>query len=327
MRAAYYEKLGSANDVLVIGDVEKPQPGPGEVQLRVHASGVNPSDVKARQFGRGGGMEYDLIVPHSDGAGIIEAVGEGVSSSRVGRYAWVMNGQYLRPLGTAAEYIVIAEKYVIDLPGGSDLAEAACFGIPFLTAWRAVTMFGDISGKNVLIQGGAGAVAQHAIQVAKRKGARVLTSISSSKKAEHALTAGADVALNYRDKDFVPQLLGETGGKGADLIVEVNLSGNAPTYVDILAERGSVVIYGTNDAIAEVPGMSFIRKGATLKWFIVYEFTDDDREQGVIELNTMIREDALKTKIAKRFSLDEIAVAHEAVEKAAHMGNIIVEID
>jgi NADPH2:quinone reductase len=327
MRAAYYEKLGAASDTLRIGNVDTPEPGPGEVRLRIHTSGVNPSDVKARQFGRGGGMPYPLIIPQSDGAGVIDAVGDGIASGRIGRRAWVMNGQYGRPFGTSAEYIVMPEKYVIDLPDGPDFAEAACFGIPFLTAWRAVTMFGDVSGKDILIQGGAGAVAQHAIQVAKRKGARVLTSISSQEKAEYAKAAGADIALNYRDDDFAAQVLNETGGKGADLIVEVNVSGNSPTYADILAERGKVVIYGTSDAMAQVPGMAFIRKGATLKWFIVYEISDEERDQGVAELNAMLSEGALETKIAKRFSLDETIAAHEAVEKAAYIGNIVVEVD
>jgi NADPH2:quinone reductase len=327
MRAAYFKKLGSARDTLIVGNVDTPEPGPGEIRVQIHTSGVNPSDVKARQFGRGGGMGYPMIIPQSDGAGIINAVGDGLSFDRIGRRAWVMNGQYGRPFGTSAEYIILPEKYVIDLPDGPDFAEAACFGIPFLTAWRAVTMFGDVAGKNLLIQGGAGAVAQHAIQVAKKKGAHVLTSISSQEKAEYAMAAGADIALNYRDEEFTAQVLSATDGKGADLIVEVNVSGNGRTYADILAERGTVVIYGSNDATANVPGMAFIRKGATLKWFIVYEILDEERDQGVSELNAMLAEGALKTTIAKRFPLDETIAAHEAVEKAAHMGNIVVEID
>ena len=326
MRAAYYEKLGFAADVLTVGEVDTPELGPGDVRLRVQVSGVNPSDTKARLFGRGGGMAYPLIIPHSDGAGVIDAVGAGVDANRVGRRAWVMNGQYGRALGTAAEYIVLPQKYVIDLPDGADMAEAACFGIPFLTAWRAVTMMGDVAGKNVLVQGGAGAVAHHAIQVAKRKGARVLTTVSSQEKADYALAAGADVELNYRGDDFVQQLLGKTDGQGADLIIEVNLAANGPTYGEVLAEKGFVVIYGTTAPMAEVPGMAFIRKGATLKWFIVYEITDEERDEGVAELNAMLVEGALATTIAERFGLDEAAAAHEAVEKAAHRGNVVLDI-
>lgn len=326
MHAAYYEKLGSATDVLTVGEIDSPEPGPGEIRMRIHASGVNPSDTKARLNGRGGGMAYPLVIPHSDGAGVIDAVGDGVSSDRVGRQAWVMNGQYGRALGTAAEYIVLPQKYVIDLPDGADFAEAACFGIPFLTAWRAVTLMGDVAGKNVFIQGGAGAVAHHAIQVAKRKGARVLTSISSPEKAAYAKAAGADVALNYRADNYVSELLSSTDGQGADLIVEVDIASNGRTYGDVLAERGSVVIYGTTASMAEVPGMAFIRKGATLKWFIVYEISDAERDEGVAELNAMLSEGALTTTLAKRFPLDDIAAAHEVVEKAAHMGNVILDI-
>jgi NADPH:quinone reductase len=326
MRAAYYEKLGTAADVLTVGEVETPEPAPGEIRLRMQVSGVNPSDTKARLNGRGGGMPFPFIIPHSDGAGVIDAVGDGVSADRVGRRAWVMNGQYGRALGTAAEYIVVPQKYVIDLPDGADIAEAACFGIPFLTAWRAVTLMGDVAGKNVLVQGGAGAVAHHAIQVAKRKGAKVLTTVSSQGKADYALSAGADVALNYNDDDFVPQLLSKTDGKGADLIIEVNLAANGKTYGEVLAERGSVVIYGTTAPMAEVPGMAFIRKGATLKWFIVYEILDEERDEGVAELNAMLAEGALTTTIAERYGLDDVVAAHEAVEKATHMGNIVLDI-
>ena len=266
-------------------------------------------------------MPFPFIIPHSDGAGVIDAVGDGVSADRVGRRAWVMNGQYGRALGTAAEYIVVPQKYVIDLPDGADIAEAACFGIPFLTAWRAVTLMGDVAGKNVLVQGGAGAVAHHAIQVAKRKGAKVLTTVSSQGKADYALSAGADVALNYNDDDFVPQLLSKTDGKGADLIIEVNLAANGKTYGEVLAERGSVVIYGTTAPMAEVPGMAFI-----LKWFIVYEILDEERDEGVAELNAMLAEGALTTTIAERYGLDDVVAAHEAVEKATHMGNIVLDI-
>ena len=158
MRAAYYTKLGAARDVLHIGEIDTPSPGPGEIRVRVHVSGVNPSDWKARLRGRGAGLPFPMIIPHSDGAGVVDAVGESVDGHRVGQRVWVMNAQWQRPFGTAAEYVVLPQKYVVPLPDGVDFAEAACFGIPFLTAQRAITFDGAVTGQTLLIVGGAGAV-------------------------------------------------------------------------------------------------------------------------------------------------------------------------
>jgi NADPH2:quinone reductase len=325
MRAAWYTKLGGP-EVLTVGDRETPEPGPGEVRVKLATSGVNPSDWKARTRGRDGGMPFPLIIPHSDGAGTIDAVGAGVDKGRVGKKVWVMNGQWKRPLGTAAEYICQTEKYVVDLPDGTDMAEAACFGIPFLTAWRAVMYDGAVAGKTILVSGGAGAVGHHAIQVAKANGARVLTTISSDEKAAYAKAAGADEAINYRTEDVAKRVQDLTGGLGADRIVELNISANAPLYDRILAPRGVAVIYGTQDLVAQAPAQAFIPRGAELKWFIVYELLDEHRLQGIAALNQMLASGTLKTTIAARFPLAEIQAAHRMVEEAKHMGNVVVDI-
>ncbi len=330
MRAAYYTKLGAAADVLRVGDVETPEPGPGEIQLKVRASGVNPSDSKSRLNGRGGGMGFDRIIPHSDGAGVISSVGDGVDGALVGRPAWVMNAQYFRASGTAADYVVLPRNYVMPLPGPLadkvSFAEAACFGIPFLTARQAIAHAGDVAGLTVLVQGGAGAVGHHAIQIAKRRGARVIATISSPEKAAYASEAGADECLNYRDDDFAGRLQSLTGGRGADRIIEVDVAANGPHYGRILAPGGKVVIYGAGHPMANVPGGQFIPRQATLQWFLVYEISDADRLAGAAELNAMLSDGALKTTIAERFSLDNIVASHEMVERAAHMGNVVLEI-
>ena len=325
MRAAWYSQLGGP-EVLTVGDREMPEPGPGEVRVRLATSGVNPSDWKARKRGRDGKMPFETIVPHSDGAGTIDAVGDGVDAARVGRRAWVMNGQWKRPFGTAAEYICQAEKYVVDLPDGADLAEAACFGIPFLTAYRAVMYDGAVTGKTILVSGGAGAVGHHAIQVARANGARVLTTISSDEKAAYAKAAGADETIDYRSEDVAKRVQDITGGLGVDRIVELNISANAPLYDRILAPRGVAVIYGTNDPVAAVPAQAFIPRGAELKWFIVYELLDADRETGIAALNAMLAAGTLKTTVAARFPLAEIQAAHRMVEDARHMGNVVIDI-
>jgi len=326
MRAASYTELGAAADVLQIGEVDTPAPGPGEIRVKLHTSGVNPSDWKARQRGRGGAIPFPHIIPHSDGAGIVDAVGAGVDAARIGQRVWVMNGQWQRPFGTAAEYIALPEKYVIALADGADFAAAACFGIPFLTAQRAVTFDGDVAGQTLLIAGGAGAVGHHAIQVAKYKGARVLTTVSSQEKADYVLAAGADEAINYRSEDVAARVAELTGGRGADRIIELNLSANAPLYDRILAPGGTAIIYGTEEATASVPAQAFIPRGAALKWFIVYELSDSDREAGVADLNRMLADGALATTIAARFPLDDIAAAHEMVEAAQHIGNVVLDI-
>ncbi|MDH3739371.1 MAG: NADPH:quinone reductase [Alphaproteobacteria bacterium] len=326
MRAATYTELGPAADVLHVGEMDTPEPGPGEIRVKLHTSGVNPSDWKARMRGRGGAIPFAKITPHSDGAGVVDAVGDGIDSSRVGQRVWVMNGQWKRPFGTAAEYFVQAEKYVVPLPDGIEFAEAACFGIPFLTAQRAVTFDGDVTGQTLLIAGGAGAVGHHAIQVAKYKGARVLTTVSSPEKADYVIAAGADTAINYRTENVAARVEELTGGRGADRIIELNLSANAPLYGRILAPGGTVIIYGTDAPIANIPAQDFIVRGAALKWFIVYELSDAARAAGIADLNQMIADGALTTTIAASFPLDEIAAAHDMVEAAQHIGNVVLDI-
>lgn len=326
MRAAFYDKLGHAKDVMHVGEQPTPEPGPGEVRVKLETSGVNPSDYKARWRGRGGGIPFPLIIPHSDGAGVIDIVGEGIDSGRIGNRVWLMNGNWMRPFGTAAEYICMESKYVIDLPDGVDMGDAACFGIPFLTAHRAVMFDGSVDGLTVLVQGGAGAVGHYAIQIAKANGARVITTISSDEKAEYARIAGADEVVNYRTEDVPERIQALTDGMGADRIVDTNLSANGPMYSQILAPRGKAVIYSTDDDAASVPAHDFIVRWATLSWFIVYTITDAERDEGVAALNKMLADGTLKTSIAKRFSLDEIVEAHEMVEAAKHLGNLVIDI-
>ena len=212
MRAAFYHENGAARDVLQVGEVETPTPGAGEVLVRIKASGVNPSDVKSRQGGPGRALAFPQIVPHSDGAGIIEQVGKGVDKARAGERVWIWNGQWKRPFGTAAEYIAVPAAQAVPLPDGVDFEAGACFGIPALTAQHAVTIGGSVAGQRVLITGGAGAVGHYAIQFAKMKGAEVITTISTPQKAEHARAAGADHVINYKTQDVGAAVRRREGG-------------------------------------------------------------------------------------------------------------------
>ncbi|PPR66337.1 MAG: 2-haloacrylate reductase [Alphaproteobacteria bacterium MarineAlpha3_Bin7] len=325
MKAACYKQLGGP-EVLEILDLEIPEPGPGEVRVKVNVSGVNPSDWKARRNGRGGGMGFDMIIPHSDGSGTVDAVGDGVESPLIGEKVWTVNAQYKRPFGTAAEYVVVPRNYVFKLPKSTSLEEAACFGIPFLTAYRALTVDGDISGQNILIQGGAGSVGHHLIQIAKWLGAKVLTSVSSEEKERYVIDAGADEVFNYRDSKFVENILSSTNGVGVDRIIEVDVASNIKTYDQILKPKGAAIIYGTSLPVAEAPSYSFIVREAKLQWILVYELNDEQREQGVSLLNDMVVSGKLKTTISQKFSLEEVAEAHKTVEDAQHIGNVILEI-
>ncbi|MBI36711.1 MAG: NADPH:quinone oxidoreductase [Alphaproteobacteria bacterium] len=326
MRAAFYDTLGLAKEVLTVGEQPTPEPGSGEVRVKLRSSGVNPSDTKARLRGRGGSIPFPLIIPQSDGAGVIDAIGEGVNDQRLGKRVWLMNGQWQRPFGTATEYICIESKYVIELPDGVDMAVGACFGIPYLTAHRAVMFDGSVSGETILVQGGAGAVGSYAIQIAKFYGARVITTVSSDEKAEYVLNVGADEVINYRTEDVPERITAMTKGRGVNRIVELNISANGPMYDKILSQGGTVIVYGTHEMTASFMAQNFYTKWASLKGFLVYTIDDAQRLESVTSLNKMLADGVLKTTIAKRFTLNDIVLAHEMVESARHIGNVVIDV-
>src|SRR5581483_10741756 len=200
MKAAWYERNGPARDVLTVGEMPDPEPGGGEVRIRIHASGINPADWKSRG-GPSRPMAFPRVIPHSDGAGVIDRVGPGVPTRRVGERVWIWNGQWKRPFGTAAEFIALPAAQAVPLPEHVSFAEGACLGIPAMTAYHAVALAGLGAGSRVLVSGGAGAVGQYVIQFAKRAGATVLTTISSAEKAAAAREAGADHTIDYKRED------------------------------------------------------------------------------------------------------------------------------
>jgi NADPH2:quinone reductase len=200
MKAAWYEKQGSARDVLRVGEMAEPHPLAGEVRIRVAVSGVNPGDVKKRQNALGLGMPYPRVIPHGDGAGTVDAVGEGVPSDWIGRQVWCYGAQWYRPFGTAAEYTVVPLEQAVPLPPSVPLEQGACLGIPGLTAHRAVHVAGPVEGRTVLVQGGAGAVGSCAVQLAHRARARVIATCRSERDKEIASRAGADEVLITDEK-------------------------------------------------------------------------------------------------------------------------------
>ena len=327
MKAARYTQTGPANEVLELIDKERPEPGPGEVRVRVAWSGVNPSDVKSRAGTRTRTLPFAQIVPHSDGAGLIDAVGDGVSADRLGQRVWIWNAAWGRADGTAAEWIVLPAAQAVPLADGVPLEVGACLGIPALTACHAILVDGGVAGRTVLVAGGAGAVGHYAIQMARLAGARqVIATISSEEKAAHARAAGADVVIDYRREDLVARVLEETGGRGVDCIVEVDFAVNVTADFAMLAPEGRIVVYGSGASDISVPFVPAIVKNARLSFFIVYNLSAPDRDRAVRQLHEWLAAKALQHTIALRLPLEEIARAHEAVESGAVIGNVVLEI-
>ncbi|MBX9828145.1 MAG: NADPH:quinone reductase [Xanthobacteraceae bacterium] len=325
MRAAFYERNGAARDVLSIADVDTPKPGPGEVRVRLKTSGVNPSDVKARE-GRTRKIAYPRVIPHSDGAGEIEAVGDGVPASRKGERVWIWNAQWKRAFGTCAEYVVLPAHLAVPLPAHISDEAGACLGIPAMTAWNAVEVAGAATGKTVLVTGGAGGVGHYAIQFARAKGATVLTTISSEAKAALAKQAGADHTIDYKRENVAERVMALTNKAGIDAVVEMDVAANARLYPGILHARSEVVIYGTGSGESTIPSQFLLVNGIRLQFIYVYELTAAERASAVSGITRMLDNKTLVNNVALTLPLKDIVAAHEAVEQGKAMGNVVVTL-
>lgn len=325
MRAAYYEQNGPARDVLKVGEVETPRPGRGEVRVKLVTSGVNPSDVKARS-GATRKIAYPRVIPHSDGAGTIDQVGDGVAATRLGERVWVWNGQWLRADGTCAGYICLPSEQTMRLPDSTGFAVGACLGIPAMTAYHAVAVSGAGPGQTVLIAGGAGAVGHYAIQFAKAAGATVITTISSPPKAEAARAAGADQTVDYKRDNVGERAMAITANQGVDAVIEVDFAANAKLISRVLRPRGTVVIYGTGAVGLETPEMFFLRNAVTLRYIYVYELNAIERTAALRAITRALEHGSLHTIIGRSFPLADVVAAHEAVEQGSVLGNVVIEL-
>ena len=325
MRAAYYETNGAAREVLRVAELETPQPGRGEVRVRLAASGVNPSDVKSRA-GLTRKIAFPRVIPHSDGAGEIDRVGEGVSPSRVGERVWVWNGQWRRPFGTAAEAIVLPSEHAVPLPANISMEAGACFGIPAYTAYQAVLLTGVENGSTVLVAAGAGAVGHYAIQLAKKRRATVITTVSSAAKAEIARRAGADHVIDYKREDVGERVMAVTAKRGVDAVIEVDLAANARLLPNVLAPNGVVAIYGSGAPEATIPFHFLLQNSIALKFFLVYLMPQEQRTRATADITRMLERGELIHNVAQTFDLADIVAAHEAVESGKAMGNVVVRV-
>jgi NADPH2:quinone reductase len=325
MRAAYYEKNGAAREVLIVGEVETPRPGPGEVGVRLMTSGVNPSDVKARA-GATRKIAFPRVIPHSDGAGEIERVGEGVSPARVGERVWVWNGQWRRAFGTAAQSIVLPAEQAVPLPANIGMEAGACLGIPAYTGYQAVLLAGAEDGSTVLVAAGAGAVGHYAIQFAKKRKATVITTVSSPAKAEIARQAGADHVIDYKRENVGERVMAITDKRGVDAVIEMDLAANAKLLPGVLASNGVVAIYGSGAPEASIPFQFLLQNNIALKFFLVYLMPSEMRAAATADITGMLERGELVHNVAQTFDLADIVAAHEAVESGKAMGNIVVRV-
>src|SRR5215813_6404798 len=324
MQAVYYERNGTAREVLTAGEVQTPHPGSGEVRVKLATSGVNPSDVKSRQ-GSTRKIAFSRVVPHSDGAGVIDAVGDGVPKSRIGERVWVWNGQWKRAFGTAAEFIALPDAQAVKLPDSIGFEAGACLGIPAMTAVHAVGL-ADLSERaNLLVSGGAGAVSQYVIQFAKAKGANVITTVSSPEKAKAAREAGADHTIDYKRENVGERVMQITDKRGVDVAIEMDLAANAKLIPNVLRPKGSVIVYGTGPEAA-LPAAFCLVNSIRLQFFLVYELAAKEREFAVETIGTALKSGTLLNRVSQpTFPLTDIVTAHEAVERGT-IGNVIVTL-
>lgn len=322
MRAAWYERQGAAKDVLTIGEMPDPVPSAGEVRIRVAASGINPGDTKKLSDVFGLGMPFPRVIPHSDGAGTVDAVGAGVSEDLVGKRVWCFGAQSYRPFGTAAELTVVPAERAVPLPENVSFEEGACLGIPGITAHRAVHVAGPVSGKTVLVQGAGGAVGLCAVQLARYAGAHVIGTVRSAAEQETARSAGAhEVLLN--DADLVANVRAIVPD-GLDHVVEVAFAANIERDVELLKLGGSLATYATNDAKAGIPFWPMVFKNIQVNFLGSDDFPIAAKLAAAKDINGALMAGWSGFTISERLPLEEIARAHELVDHPVRPGRVVL---
>jgi NADPH:quinone reductase len=330
MKAAWYEKQGPAHDVLVVADMPDPEPSPGEVRIRVAASGINPGELKKRQDVYGYGMPHPRVIPHSDGAGTIDRVGDGVTVSRLAERVWCYGAQSYRPFGTAAEYVVVPSAQAVPLPDAVPFEQGACLGIPGITAHRCVNAAGPVEGRVVLVQGGAGAVGVCAIQLARRAGARVFATVRSAHDQWVALRAGAHevVRTDGAPVDEIVRRIRTLAPDGVGHIVEVAFDANIAVDTELLAPDGSLAAYaaGAPWPYPPIPFRQLLFKNVRVYFLGSDDFPAEARAAAARDLNSALVSGWPGLEIGRRFPLSAIAEAHEYLEEKRGAGRVVLLI-
>lgn len=328
MRAAWFEKFGEAADALVVGELETPVAGPGEVLIRLHASGVNPSDVKKRAGSFPDLLDDGLVIPDSDGAGIIEDVGEGVDASRVGERVWVYQAQFARRFGTAAEYVALERSRAVPLPDNVDFEVGACLGIPAMTAHRCVFADGDVNGQTIVITGAAGRVGYYAVQWASQAGATVIATVSNEEDAAACKAVGAAHVVNHRSDSFADDILAANAGARVDRTIDLEFGANLATWVAVVKASGTIATYGSV-AVPEptLPFFQLMYLDMNIRFIIVYAMPEAAKQQAIADISRALTNDVLQHRIAAKFPLEDIAAANKLIENGTIRGAVILNID
>ncbi|AQA18167.1 zinc-binding dehydrogenase [Halioglobus japonicus] len=328
MKAAWFESFGSAQDALILGDQPTPQPAPGEVLVRLHTTGVNPSDVKKRAGAFPNLLDGGLVIPHSDGAGVIEAVGEGVDASRIGERVFVYQAQYGRRLGTAAEYVALDAALAPKLPDEASFEVGACIGIPMMTAHRCVFADGDVNGQTILVTGGAGRVGYYAIQWAAQAGARVIATASNDADAALCRDMGASEVVNHREENWGEQVVAANGGEKVDRVVEVEFGVNLPEVLKCVRIGATIATYSST--VVPEPSLPFrdmMFMDLTLRMVIVYAMPEQAKEDAIRDTSEALAAGRLQHRIAHSVPFAEMARSHELIEQGGFGGCVVVRIN
>ena len=327
MKAYWYERAGAAPDVITFGEMPEPEPGPGEVRVKIAVSAVNPTDCKRRELGRELG-KFDRIIPNNDGAGTIDAVGDGVNTDRVGERVWLFGAQASRPFGTAAEYCVVPHIYASSLPNQESFAIGACLGVPAVTAHRALYADGDIDGLKVLISGGSGRGGHYAVQMAKAGGATVIATAGSDEKCKNVRSLGADYVFNYRHDDLVSRVLDITDGVGVDRMVDVAFGVNVAAAPQLIRANGWLTSYSSDGfSKPEVPFLDFMYKNIAIRPFSIYGMPENAKINAFQEIGKLLATRRLSHRVGRTYAFTDMISAHQAIEGAELFGVCLVEVN
>jgi NADPH:quinone reductase-like Zn-dependent oxidoreductase len=327
MRACWFDSFGPAGDVLVFGDQPKPQPASGEVLVRLHTTGVNPSDVKKRAGAFPNLLDEGLVIPHSDGAGVVEAIGADVSSQRIGERVWVYQAQYARRFGSAAEYLAIDASRAPILPNNTSFETGACLGIPVMTSHRCVFVDGPVEGQTLLITGGAGRVGYYAIQWAKQAGARVIATASNEADRATCEAVGADIVVNHREANWGEAILSATAGEKIDHVVDVEFGANLPEVLKVIRTGGSIATYSSTQVKQpQLPFLQMMYLDLTLHMVIVYAIPEAAKQAAITDINEKLAHDELQHRIAHALEFDQMVRSHELIEQGGFGGSVVVRI-
>lgn len=328
MKAAWFEKFGTAADVLAVGEQPDCAPGPGEVLVKVSTSGVNPSDVKKRAGSFPNLLDDGMVIPHSDGAGTIVAVGEGVDAQRVGERVWVYQAQFGRRFGTAAQYLALDAVRAARLPDNASFEVGACLGIPCMTAHRCVYADGDVAGQSILVTGGAGRVGHYAIQWAKLGNARVIATASSDADAASCRAAGAESIVNHREPGWAESVLEANDGNAVDRVIDVEFGANLPEVLNCIRTSGVISTYSSvQDPEPRLPFFRMLYMDLNIQIVIVYAMPEPAKTHAIADINAALEAGKLSHRIAHVLPLEQIAKSHELIETGGFRGCVVVSLD